>query len=347
MAKAWQILVVDDEKDVHEVSRLALRRKQWKGRAFALVSAYSGADARRILSEASSPRFHVAIVDVVMETERAGLDLCDFIREQMPLSLRIVLRTGQPGMAPEEAVLNNYDIDQYLAKSEVTEERLYSVLRTACRSSLDIASSLALETQLRESTRLLQLASTSAEDLMQVVQRSVEFIEEKYGVRVAFIDDLARASKAATEAAGARSLDVGQLASALAALHESGAAGLLPQGAPLAKGTFLMPIRALEAPSGARGNPPAEKWSQRVVHSLRTLVGVEANLAAPRPVRAGFCVVTGDRDFGGRELKQLARDLLLVAENWRIAIAVLGLRETTVQARMMEVDAKSRHSDIV
>src|SRR5262245_6774415 len=100
MAVAWNVLIVDDEEDVHGVTTLALKRKQWRGRTIALKSARSGKEAREILQNPATPSFHCALVDVVMETNDAGLQLCDFIRATLPRTMRIILRTGQPGAAP-------------------------------------------------------------------------------------------------------------------------------------------------------------------------------------------------------------------------------------------------------
>src|SRR5262249_12438728 len=101
----WKGLLVDDEKDVHSITAMVLRAKKWRKRRFELTSAYSEAEARKLLTTQTD--FHVAIIDVVMEREDSGLRLCQHIRANLPGSLRIVLRTGQPGMAPEEAVLND------------------------------------------------------------------------------------------------------------------------------------------------------------------------------------------------------------------------------------------------
>src|SRR5260221_13737668 len=106
---AWRILVVDDEEDVHAVTGLALKRRTWKGKSVTLKGARSAAEAKKLL--ASEEPFHVALVDVVMESDRAGLELCEHIRNTQPRSTRIILRTGQPGVAPEEQVLNDFDID--------------------------------------------------------------------------------------------------------------------------------------------------------------------------------------------------------------------------------------------
>ena len=90
--KYWEVLVVDDEQDIHAITKLAIKRKDWRGRAIRLTSAHSAQEAREIVANPESPSFHVALVDVVMETEHAGLELCDWLRDNAPLSLRIILR---------------------------------------------------------------------------------------------------------------------------------------------------------------------------------------------------------------------------------------------------------------
>jgi CheY-like chemotaxis protein len=121
MADAWSVLVVDDENDVHSVTTLALKRKLWRGRPIALTHAKSAAEAMEYLLSRDRAAVHCALVDVVMESNDAGLKLCDFIREKMPQSTRIILRTGQAGLAPAEQVMNDYDIDYYLAEAELTD----------------------------------------------------------------------------------------------------------------------------------------------------------------------------------------------------------------------------------
>ena len=106
MGTAWNVLVVDDEEDVHNITTVALRRKSWRDRPIVLCHAKSGAEARRLLEASDAPSFQCALVDVVMETDDAGLRLCDFIRSKMPRTTRIILRTGQPGAAPPDKVMN-------------------------------------------------------------------------------------------------------------------------------------------------------------------------------------------------------------------------------------------------
>src|SRR5262245_60297887 len=123
MPLSWNVLVVDDEEDVHSITKIALKRKTWRDRPIEVTSARGGAEAREILISPDRKLFHGAIVDMVMESQDAGLRLCDFVRSVVPRTTRIILRTGQAGAAPTEQVMNDYDIDYYLAKTEVTEER--------------------------------------------------------------------------------------------------------------------------------------------------------------------------------------------------------------------------------
>ena len=132
-AEPWKILVVDDDADVHQATRILLRYRSFRGRPLRLLSATSAAGARAILERESN--IALALVDVVMETDTAGLDLLRFIRaEAGDPHLRVVLRTGQPGHAPEERVVVDYDIDGYAAKAELTSMKLFSIVVSALRT---------------------------------------------------------------------------------------------------------------------------------------------------------------------------------------------------------------------
>lgn len=129
----WVVLIVDDEPSVHDVTRLALRRLRFEGRKLELLSAYSAAEAREILRERHDVA--VALVDVVMEDDRAGLDLIGDVRGVFGNKLlRIILRTGQTGLAPELEVIQHFEIDDYRDKTELTSERLAASVITALRA---------------------------------------------------------------------------------------------------------------------------------------------------------------------------------------------------------------------
>lgn len=128
-----KVLVVDDEPDVAAVTRLSLRGMRHNGRPVELVIATTGAGA--VAAMRADPSIAVILLDVVMETDTAGLEACRAIREELGNRyVRILLRTGQPGAAPERATIDDYDIDGYLPKAELTTNRLYAAVRTALKA---------------------------------------------------------------------------------------------------------------------------------------------------------------------------------------------------------------------
>lgn len=149
--KEFHVVLVDDDPDVHDVSRLAMRQFRVYGLPIRLHSAMSKAEGIAVLEGLTLGRpdislASVALVDVVMETEHAGLELCRHIREVMEnRTLQITVRTGQPGVAPERAVLDRYDIQGYLAKTEATEDKLYTVVKAGVREAYFIGLSRALQ----------------------------------------------------------------------------------------------------------------------------------------------------------------------------------------------------------
>lgn len=134
----WLVMIVDDEADVHAVTRTVLSDVVYRNRGLTFVSAHSAAEARCRLSE--HPDVAVILLDVVMETDQAGLDLVRFIRGELGNGLvRIILRTGQPGQAPERRVILDYDINDYKEKAELTAPKLFTALISALRSYRDLS----------------------------------------------------------------------------------------------------------------------------------------------------------------------------------------------------------------
>src|SRR6202171_4591130 len=130
---AWKIAVIDDDAAVHEGTRFALYDYSLNGQGIEIISAYSAAEGRALMG--SVPDIAVILLDVVMETDDAGLKLVDFIRNDLKNeSVRIILRTGQPGQAPERQVIVDYDINDYKAKTELTADKLFTSLTAALRS---------------------------------------------------------------------------------------------------------------------------------------------------------------------------------------------------------------------
>ena len=132
-AENWKILVVDDEEDVHKITRIALKGFVFQGRCVTLISAYSGQEVKEIL--ARDDDIAMILLDVVMEAEDTGLRLVEYIRETLGnKSTRIVLRTGQPGKAPEHTVIAQYDINDYKTKPEFTAQKLFTCVIACLRA---------------------------------------------------------------------------------------------------------------------------------------------------------------------------------------------------------------------
>lgn len=141
----WKVLIVDDEEAIHNVTKLALMDFHFADKGIEFSHAYSGAEAKKMISE--QPDTAVILLDVVMEDDHAGLDVVRFIREDADnKTVRIVLRTGQPGQAPERDVITTYDINDYKEKTELTSQKLFTLMYSSLRSYRDI---IALENNKR------------------------------------------------------------------------------------------------------------------------------------------------------------------------------------------------------
>ena len=131
--RCWKIAIIDDEPAVHEGTRFALHDYRLNGQDLEILSAYSAAEGRQLMR--SHPDIAVVLLDVIMETDVAGLQLVEFIRKDLKNdTVRIILRTGQPGQAPERRVIVDYDINDYKAKTELTADKLFTALTAALRS---------------------------------------------------------------------------------------------------------------------------------------------------------------------------------------------------------------------
>ncbi len=136
--ETWQVLIVDDDPEIHSVTQLALSDLVVLSRRLEYLHAYSGKDACRLIEEHDD--IVLVLLDVVMETDDAGLNVVKHIRETLQRKdIRIVLRTGQPGYAPEESVIKEYDINDYKTKTELTRRKLVTTVFAAIRSFQQIA----------------------------------------------------------------------------------------------------------------------------------------------------------------------------------------------------------------
>ncbi|MDS4028740.1 MAG: DUF3369 domain-containing protein [Candidatus Contendobacter sp.] len=134
---SWKVLVVDDEEDIHTLTELNLKNFTYSGQSLHLLKACSASEAKAILDTESGVA--LALIDVVMESDDAGLKLVDHIRnERGDHLMRLHIRTGQPGAAPERYVIDHFDIDGYTDKTEITAQRLYTLVRTGIKSYQDL-----------------------------------------------------------------------------------------------------------------------------------------------------------------------------------------------------------------
>src|ERR1700755_1123475 len=132
-ARKWKVAVIDDDQAVHEGTRFALSDYSLNGQTLEILSAYSGSEGRTLMR--AHPDIAAVLLDVIMETDAAGLDLVEYIRNELRNeTVRIILRTGQPGQAPERRVIVQYDINDYKAKTELTADKLFTSLTAALRS---------------------------------------------------------------------------------------------------------------------------------------------------------------------------------------------------------------------
>lgn len=162
----WRILVIDDEEDIHELTHFALEDYVFQGRSLEFLNAYSAQQAKVLLEQNSD--IAVIFLDVVMETTEAGLQLVHYIRETLHNHLvRIILRTGQPGYAPEKEIILKYDINDYKNKTELTDKKLFVALTASLRAYAHL---LMLQTYQQ------QLEAKVAERTAEIVKKNQELI---------------------------------------------------------------------------------------------------------------------------------------------------------------------------
>ncbi|MEO5356082.1 MAG: SpoIIE family protein phosphatase [Nitrospirae bacterium YQR-1] len=128
----WKVIIVDDEPGVHDATILSLMDIVFDNKKINFLQAYSGTEAKTLIE--NNPDSCIMLLDVVMETDDAGLQVVKHIRNVLKNNLlRIILRTGQPGQAPEEEVIMQYEINDYKSKSELTKQKLFTTLISALR----------------------------------------------------------------------------------------------------------------------------------------------------------------------------------------------------------------------
>lgn len=164
-APPWRILIVDDDVDVHVVTKFALSNTQFQGRRLGFLHAYSGKEALATLR--ATPDIALVLLDVIMETADAGLQVARQVRSDLHNELvRIVLRTGQPGHALEPSIICDDDINDFWCKADLTTRKLFTTVIASLRAYACLkaaaADKAALAAQLAEAQKMQQLVGQQA-----------------------------------------------------------------------------------------------------------------------------------------------------------------------------------------
>jgi len=157
----WKVLIADDDEDVHRFTKLALKGFVYENRSIEFYDTYNGKDTVALLK--LYPDVDLLLLDVIMDSDDDGLITVKKIREDLNnTSVRIVLRTGQSGNAPEKDVIVNYAIDDYKEKTELTATKLLTTVVTSLRASEHI-----------------KTIERSRKGLLQIIQASRSIFEIK------------------------------------------------------------------------------------------------------------------------------------------------------------------------
>jgi signal transduction histidine kinase len=162
----WKLLICDDDRSVHVVTKLALDGFKFAGKELEVISAFSGAEGIKMIEQ--HPDIALILQDVIMETNDAGLQSIKYIREVLKNRLvRIILRTGQPAEFPESSIILNYDINDYKSKTELTEQKLFTTVVSSLRAYSTMLG-------LVESQQKLTLLNMQLQDFNQNLEQIVK-----------------------------------------------------------------------------------------------------------------------------------------------------------------------------
>jgi len=176
-ATTWKVMVVDDEAEIHDVIRFAFDGFVFQTKALNLIFASSGEEAKSLLK--MHPDTALIFLDVVMEKNDTGLQLVKYIRDTLQQHLvRIILHTGQPGEAPEELVIENYDINDYKLKSEMTRRKLWVAAMAGLRGYRDL---LRLERNKIELSELYRTVEQKVVERTAQLQQKNQLLRQIFG----------------------------------------------------------------------------------------------------------------------------------------------------------------------
>lgn len=184
-AAPWKIIVADDDSEVHAVTKLALDDFVYEERSLLFLDAFSGEEVKTLMQE--HPDTALILLDVVMESDNSGLEVVKYIRETLKNRfVRIVLRTGQPGQAPEMSVIREYDINDYKEKVELTDQKLFTSIVSSLRSYQDI---LVIESQRKALSKSLSEKEILLKEVHHRVKNNLQIISSLLSMQAGEVAD--------------------------------------------------------------------------------------------------------------------------------------------------------------
>ncbi len=155
----WKIIIADDEKEIHQITKMVLSDYTFDNRTIQFFSAYTSTETITLMEQ--HPDAAILLLDVVMESDSSGLEVARHIRQVLRNSfVRIILRTGQPGKAPEKKIIMEYDINEYREKTELTTQKLFTTITSSLRSYKDL-------TTIDRTRQVLELVIKSSERIFE------------------------------------------------------------------------------------------------------------------------------------------------------------------------------------
>jgi len=179
----WKVIIADDDIEVHSMTKIILNNIEYENRNIKMISSYSGEETIALIKK--HPDTAILVLDVVMETETAGFDVVKYVRDELKNNrVRIILRTGEPGQAPEKDVIENYDINDYKEKTELTAQKFYTTILTSLRSYKDI---IAIENSRISLQKMVSYSATFHKEhefislIDKIISSFDEILRDEYG----------------------------------------------------------------------------------------------------------------------------------------------------------------------
>jgi len=152
--KPWKILIVDDEPEIHLLTRTILKNVRFEGRPLLFLSSYDSEGTRELLEKEQD--IALILMDVIMEEDDSGLKLVRYIREELGNKLtRIILRTGFPGEEPVKRIIIDYEINDYKEKIDLTTPRLFTSVIKSLRNYRDLVRRQDINQEIEKSRKKL------------------------------------------------------------------------------------------------------------------------------------------------------------------------------------------------